>query len=90
MTCRQTPGTHFAYKYSVNQSKPGDQTKQYPSNTVKEERMSEETSTPVSKDPAFQKGWLHRFLIIYEIVIIVLAVLVIVILWKHFVGSQEE
>jgi hypothetical protein len=45
--------------------------------------MSEESSTPVSRDAAIKKGWLHRLLGIYEIVIIVF-------LWKHFVGSQDE
>ena len=34
--------------------------------------MSEDSSTPVSKDAAVKKGRLHRFLGIYEIVIIVL------------------
>ena len=34
--------------------------------------MSEENSTPVSTDAAIKKSWLHRFLGIYEIVIIVL------------------
>ena len=37
--------------------------------------MSEDSSTPVSKDAAVKKGGVHRFLGIYEIVIIVLIVL---------------
>ena len=37
--------------------------------------MSEDSSTPVSKDAAVKKGGAHRFLSIYEIVIIVLIVL---------------
>jgi len=40
--------------------------------------MSEESSTPVSKDAAIKKGWLHRFLGIYEIVIIGLIALSII------------
>ena len=40
--------------------------------------MSEDSSTPVSKDAAVIKGWLHRFLGIYEIVIIVLLALSII------------
>ena len=58
--------------------------------------MSEDSSTPVSKDAAAKKDWLHRFLGIYEIVIIVLIALSIigigitdVFLWKHFVGSED-
>jgi len=34
--------------------------------------MSEHSSTPVSRDAAIKNGWLHRFLGIYEIVIIAL------------------
>ena len=37
--------------------------------------MSEDSSTPVAKDAAVKKGGAHRFLGIYEIVIIVLIVL---------------
>jgi hypothetical protein len=40
--------------------------------------MSEESATPVSKDSAIKKGWRHRFLGIYEIVIIVLIALSII------------
>ena len=59
--------------------------------------MSEKKSTPASKDAAIKKGWLHRLLGIYEIVIIVMIALSIigigitdVFLWKHFVGSLDE
>ena len=58
--------------------------------------MSEDSSTPGSKDAAVKKGGLHRFLGIYEIVIIVLIALSIigigitdVFLWKHFVPSED-
>ena len=58
---------------------------------------SKNSTTPVSKDAAVKEGGLHRFLGIYEIVIIVLIALSIIgigitdfFLWKHFVGSQDE
>jgi hypothetical protein len=40
--------------------------------------MSEKTSTPVSRDAEIKKGWVHRFLGIYEIVIIVLITLSVI------------
>ncbi len=40
--------------------------------------MSEDSSTPVSKDAAVKKGRLNRFLGIYEIVIVVLIALSII------------
>lgn len=40
--------------------------------------MSEDSSTPVSKDAAVKKGEVHRFLGIYEIVIIALIALSII------------
>jgi hypothetical protein len=44
----------------------------------KGEKMSEDSSTPVSKESAAKKGGLHQFLSIYEIVIIVLIALSII------------
>jgi hypothetical protein len=58
--------------------------------------MSEDSSTPVSKDAAVKKGGLHRVLGIYEIVSIVLIALSTigigitdVFLWKHCVGGED-
>jgi hypothetical protein len=39
-------------------------------NRNKGEMMSEENATPVSRDTGLKKGWQHRFLGIYEIVIV--------------------